>query len=203
MSAAAKSNISTLRGQAARRELILDAAEKCFVRNGLHRTTIQDLSTETEMSQGNIYRYFKSKEDIVLGLALRQREQATARIKNRASNISAVDCLFDVLITYFVDADRNRAVLALDLWSEFNRTPAVRQMLAESEAGLRTYFITVVLEAGYSGGDVESFYQTASVLMKGALVSRAVQADYNPQPVISQLRALFDTALHTKSGACN
>lgn len=51
--------------QAARREQILDAAEACFVRNGFHRTTMADLAREAAMSQGNFYRYFASKEDIV------------------------------------------------------------------------------------------------------------------------------------------
>ena len=55
--------------QAARREQILDAAEACFVRNGFHRTTMSDLAREAAMSPGNFYRYFASKEYIVLEMA--------------------------------------------------------------------------------------------------------------------------------------
>ena len=45
-----------------RRARILDAAERCFVRSGFHRTTMQDVAAEAGMSPGNLYRYFASKE---------------------------------------------------------------------------------------------------------------------------------------------
>src|SRR3954463_4441971 len=52
---------------------ILDAAERCFVRAGFHRTTMQDVAAEAGMSPGNLYRYFPSKDAIAAGLAERDR----------------------------------------------------------------------------------------------------------------------------------
>jgi TetR/AcrR family transcriptional regulator, repressor for uid operon len=52
---------------------ILDAAERCFVRAGFHRTTMQDVAAEAGMSPGNLYRYFPSKDAISAGLAGRDR----------------------------------------------------------------------------------------------------------------------------------
>src|SRR6202034_1779604 len=48
---------------------IIDAAIRCFAREGFHRTTMQDIVRETGLSAGAIYRYFKSKEDIVAAIA--------------------------------------------------------------------------------------------------------------------------------------
>ena len=55
--------------QAERRARILDAAERCFVRSGFHRTTMQDVAAEAKMSPGNLYRYFPSKDSIAAGCA--------------------------------------------------------------------------------------------------------------------------------------
>ena len=52
-----------------RRREIVDAAMTCFSREGFHRTTMQDIVRETGLSAGAIYRYFKSKEDIVAAIA--------------------------------------------------------------------------------------------------------------------------------------
>src|SRR5215203_6389495 len=61
--------------QSERRTRILDAAERCFVRSGFHRTTMQDIASEAAMSPGNLYRYFPSKDAMVGGLAERDRAQ--------------------------------------------------------------------------------------------------------------------------------
>ncbi|MEV6099576.1 TetR/AcrR family transcriptional regulator [Nocardia sp. NPDC051981] len=52
-----------------RRQQILDAAQSCFARKGLHATTMQDVFAESGLSAGAVYRYFKSKDDIIKDLA--------------------------------------------------------------------------------------------------------------------------------------
>src|SRR5687768_8758848 len=46
--------------QRARSEHILDAAERCFVRAGFHRTSIHDICKEAAISPGALYVYFDS-----------------------------------------------------------------------------------------------------------------------------------------------
>jgi 3-oxoacyl-[acyl-carrier protein] reductase len=47
-----------------RREQIVLAAIKLFAKKGYHKTTLRNLAEETGLSQGNIYDYVGSKEDI-------------------------------------------------------------------------------------------------------------------------------------------
>jgi len=47
-----------------RREQIVLAAIDLFAQKGFHRTTLRDLAEEAKLSQGNIYDYVGSKEDI-------------------------------------------------------------------------------------------------------------------------------------------
>ena len=75
---------------------ILEAAERAFVRNGFHATTMQHVADEAGMSAGNLYRYFPSKEAIVEGLCeLDQAERAQAFAKLIADNRQIMQALRD------------------------------------------------------------------------------------------------------------
>lgn len=56
--------------RAARRDEILDAARACFLRNGFHASTMQDVFAESGLSAGAVYLYFAGKEEIVRAIAL-------------------------------------------------------------------------------------------------------------------------------------
>ena len=59
--------------QEERRARILDAAERCFVRAGFHRTTMQDICREAGVSPGALYIWFASKEALIAGWLKRQQ----------------------------------------------------------------------------------------------------------------------------------
>lgn len=50
---------------------IEDAALKVFTRRGFHGTTVRDIAKEADVSLGNIYNYYKTKEDLYVRLARR------------------------------------------------------------------------------------------------------------------------------------
>ena len=55
--------------QHARREHILDAAERCFIGKGFHHATMDDICREAQVSSGALYTYFVSKEALIIGFA--------------------------------------------------------------------------------------------------------------------------------------
>ena len=57
----------------ARRNQILDAAEKVFAEKGFHPTTIKDIAAEASIAQGTIYNYFENKTALLLGIFDRMR----------------------------------------------------------------------------------------------------------------------------------
>jgi AcrR family transcriptional regulator len=52
----------------ARRRQILSAALRCFARDGFHRTTMQDIFREADLSPGAVYSYFQGKDELVVGI---------------------------------------------------------------------------------------------------------------------------------------
>ena len=52
-----------------RREQILDAARRCFIRKGFHQSSMADVFAEAGLSAGAVYRYFRSKDEIITAIA--------------------------------------------------------------------------------------------------------------------------------------
>jgi AcrR family transcriptional regulator len=66
-----------------RREQILEAALKIFARRGLIGTKLSMIATEARISQGLLYHYFKSKDELFITLI----QQAIQELKNEIKNI--------------------------------------------------------------------------------------------------------------------
>ena len=66
-----------------RREEILRAARFCFGKKGFSATKMKDIAARLQMSVGNLYNYFKSKDEIVRTLAQRQIDKLVKNPRNR------------------------------------------------------------------------------------------------------------------------
>jgi AcrR family transcriptional regulator len=64
---------------AARKTQILDAAAQVFADKGFHGATTKEIADAADVSEGTIYNYFGSKEDLLLGIMARlgESEQVT------------------------------------------------------------------------------------------------------------------------------
>lgn len=67
-----------------RKNDILDAAEEVFSEKGLNGATVDDIADRAEISKGTIYLYFKSKEQIFLGIDIRATRILWDRFMNAA-----------------------------------------------------------------------------------------------------------------------
>ncbi|MEW5872493.1 MAG: TetR/AcrR family transcriptional regulator [Chloroflexota bacterium] len=69
---------------AARLEQILDAASRLFAEKGFHRTTTKEIAEAAGLSEGTLYNYFESKNDLLFGIMAR-----LARKQNLTAQLSA------------------------------------------------------------------------------------------------------------------
>ena len=63
------------------RERLLNAAETCFERFGLRRTTIDDVAREAKVSRSTVYRYFDGRGDLIVGAYMRESEAVNEKVK--------------------------------------------------------------------------------------------------------------------------
>ncbi len=78
------------RERVARRQAILDAAAKAFIEKGFHKTSIDEIASNVELSVGTIYLYFKNKDELFVSLLFDGLKKFTERFEEiQGSNTSA------------------------------------------------------------------------------------------------------------------
>jgi AcrR family transcriptional regulator len=63
-----------------RRAEILAAAQNCFWKSGIRRTSIEDVANEAGLAKGTIYLYFRSKEELFEALASELCRESLAQV---------------------------------------------------------------------------------------------------------------------------
>lgn len=113
---------------AARRRQILDAAARCFTRDGFHRTSMQDIVRESGISAGLVYRYFTGKDDMITAIVTEWHTQRAARLTPDPAT-----AYLDLLRSVGDPSARDDARLGVQVWAEALRSPAI---LALVKAGV-------------------------------------------------------------------
>jgi AcrR family transcriptional regulator len=108
--------------KAARRQQILDAAARCFARDGFHRTSMQDIVRESGISAGLVYRYFTGKDDIITAIATEWHDQRQALL---ADAEALPGTYLDLLRAVGDPAARERMRLGVQIWAEAVRSPHI------------------------------------------------------------------------------
>ena len=188
----------------ARRRQILDAARRCFVRNGFHATSMQDVLGEADLSAGAVYRYFRSKDEIIAAIAAEVVDEVAGALDG-AFDPDDPPPLDEVLGAAFlairrVDAELGVARLALQVWGEAVRSPALAEILRAVIArvqGSLARLVAVYQDRGLMAADAPPD-QVARVLiglLPGFVVQHALLGDVDPGDFRSGLRTLLTTRL--------
>jgi AcrR family transcriptional regulator len=185
---------------AARRQQILAAARACFLRNGFHQTSMQDVIKEAGLSVGAVYRYFPSKNDLITELA----ETIVGGVSGMLEELSRQEPappLLDVmetavdLVTKETGPD-GALRLALQVWSESLRDPALATFVRGVYGRLRAALVTIARrshEAGHlpAGTDPEAVGVVLLALMPGYALQRILAGGPEPEVFKHGLRTVL------------
>jgi AcrR family transcriptional regulator len=140
-----------------RRQQILDAALRCFSRDGFHATTTADIVRESGLSQGALYLYFATKDDIVVALA-DDRHQSELFLNALAqSEQDPVQGLFLLVELYGKGLTDPRRLemrrVGIQGWAEALRNPRIHASVIEGFASVRAA-IAQLVERGQQAGQI-------------------------------------------------
>jgi len=88
----------------ARRDEILESAQKLFAQKGFFKTTIQDIARESEFAIATLYNFFKSKDELYTALIERKTENLFKSIQESALNhegIKKIDNVVYAVLEFF------------------------------------------------------------------------------------------------------
>ena len=174
--------------QADRRSEILAAAQTCFARAGFHQTSMQEICAQAGMSPGNLYRYFRSKEEIIAGIAERERAE-TAQQFAALGQGDFFEGLAMLAQQHLVERPREEIALCAEIMAESRRNPAVARIYQDWEADVRTRFVALLREAAERGQirrdvDLDGTVTVLFALADGLSWRRAVEPSFNARAVM-------------------
>jgi AcrR family transcriptional regulator len=189
----------------ARRRQILDAARECFAANGFHQTSMQDVFNVSRLSAGAVYRYFKSKEELVVAVVEDSVSQVEAALVE-ALKSDPLPPLDQVMGQFFAGIDKRRgdpatdpSRIALQAWSESVRDPVLGVLMGEVYGRMVACFMEIARRAKDAGqlpadADVQQVGWTLAVMGPGSIVLGLVLTGRTPNAadLSGGLAALLD-----------
>jgi|SRR5262245_4756676 len=175
----------------ARRRQILSAALRCFARQGFHRTTMQDIFREADLSPGAVYSYFKGKDDLIAAIIAEMMsfiaQTATffreplpeGRLRRPGEALAEVIARYQHLALGTVE---ERARIFPHLVGEQQRDPRLNAAVRAGIERLRQGFETLARAAQERGEldptlEPEHFSRLAISLLQGLLLQYGVYGD--------------------------
>ncbi len=139
-----ESRVARSRRLAAERE-IEDSALELFLARGFAETTMADVATAAGISRSSLFRYFSTKEDLLLAPMRETSGRLVADLRKRPSDEDAWTALTHVLIAFAAEFDaggetaRRRARLLAD-------TPGLRDAMAGKHREWQEVFASALTE---------------------------------------------------------
>jgi AcrR family transcriptional regulator len=184
----------------ARRDQILSAARRCFLRNGFHATSMQDLFAESGLSSGAVYRYFASKDDMITAIAEENMRDVVAMIHDVAGSqpgrpVGTV--LADIVkMLQAKDTEDGLAGLALLAWSESLRNPVLARRYADLFAQIHADLTEIARQHQRAGNlprqvSAEALAAVFLSIVPGCILQRATLGPAAVEGVPAAVEALW------------
>jgi AcrR family transcriptional regulator len=167
----------------ARRQQIVDAARARFAAHGFARTSMADIVTESGLSTGAIYRYFTSKDEIVVAVCEQGKEAFPT-----ALTAEAVTGFLEHVRT--LARDRGHARLTAQIQAEAALSPALAAIVEQQLAALRAAVADLV--PPQRAADAEAIAEAFVALSSGYGQQLAVRGDLDPAPFARALMAIVE-----------
>lgn len=183
-----------------RKQQILDAATRCFARKGFYNTSMQDVFAEADLSAGAVYRYFKSKDDLIAALA------STASVDIRAVMAEAIRRdplptpaeLIATLAEWIASQDgpESRLRLAPQAWTLALVDPTAGAFVGNAIRGIRDMWREYAEQMHAAGwlpddADLDAIASALFGLLPGMLLQHLILDDLDPRAIAHGVQILL------------
>jgi AcrR family transcriptional regulator len=188
----------------ARRRQILDGAARCVSRNGFHATSMQDILRESGLSAGAVYRYFRSKEELIAAIAdeafssIRSAfEEAARTTPPPTPDVLLGRVLRQMLVEEVPGGDRRAfARLIVQVWTETLRNERLATVLDDGYGRMRGVWADLVRAYRASGQmeadvDPDHVARTLIATAQGFIAQQALFGNVEVEVLEDGLRALM------------
>lgn len=175
----------------ARRQQIVEAALRCFAREGFHATSMRDVIRESRLSAGAVYSYFPSKEALIAAAVEPVLAQVTGALDDVLAAREPVDpariagLLLERIWSKVVGGEVDYTRVAVTAWGEALRDRAVATVAEDAYRAIRSRLTDAVRrwrDAGHlpDDADVEALGQVLFAMVTGFVLQHALLDDVEP-----------------------
>jgi AcrR family transcriptional regulator len=165
----------------ARRQQIMETARRVFAEQGFHATRMSDIAQAIGVSQGTLYHYFCSKDDLFLALLDIWNERITEIVSQLPNaQVSSTDkfWMINQIAVAFFETSEDLLPVLVEFWAYALRHP-------DAAASFRRFFQTMqrslidILDEGIAAGefkpiDVEMLSIVPLIVLDGISLLTAV-----------------------------
>jgi TetR/AcrR family transcriptional regulator, transcriptional repressor of aconitase len=180
--------------KAARRRQILDAAARCFARDGFHRTSMQDIVRESGISAGLVYRYFTGKDDMITAIVTEWHDQRQAALAEGP----AAETYLELLRAVGDPSARERMRLGVQIWAEAVRSPHIAEVARRTIDEPRAAVAELLQAAGEPNPD--GLARALIALYQGLQLQTAWDSEVDNEAYVDAVQALLRNLSITSGG---
>jgi AcrR family transcriptional regulator len=139
-----------------RRQEIIQAARACFLRNGFHRTTTDEICREASITPGGLYHYFGGKDEIIAAVIQETANEMVERFRSVIDSAGDIRQAFADISGLFIetmqDPELDKLVrLDLEIWAEGLKNQKLYEISKQSW-GMRRQLMEHFVKQGAEGG---------------------------------------------------
>ena len=134
---------------------LIEAAETCFKRFGVMKTTVEDVARIAQVSRATVYRYFDGRDELILAVLLREADRFLERL---GRHLDALTDLPDAIVegvVYTIRAIRSDENLALLFAPEVAGITSSVAGASKALFEITGQFLRPYLEAAQAAGSLE------------------------------------------------
>lgn len=168
----------------ARRQQIIDAARARFAAHGFARTSMADIVAESGLSNGAIYRYFTSKDEIVIAVCRQAGDALPTALTAEAVN----GFLEHVRV---LAREKGHARLVAQIYAEAALSPALAAVVQQQLAALRAT-VAGLIPGDRAPAEDAAIAEAFVAVCGGYSEQLAVRGDVDPAPYTRALMAIVN-----------
>jgi AcrR family transcriptional regulator len=191
--------------RAARQRQIIDAARRCFARDGFHQASMLDIVQESGLSAGAIYGHFKSKEEIVEAIARERHRRERELLGAAHASEDGLGALRALARRFLESLERPEELqerrLGVQVWAEALRSPALLRQVREGVEQPQAALAEILRQARERGELPPSVDAAAAArLMIAVFHGILLQKAWNPRLSIEPLLETIELILRGLEG---
>lgn len=178
------------------RERILDAAFSAVASYGLTRLTMDDVAQAAGLSRQTVYRYFDSKDDLIIALVYREEEVFLEGVRSAHAASERLEDAMREAVLFCLRTARQHPLLDRLLTSE---PQVLLPYLTTRGSGLiaRARGVLEELASGRAEVDETLIHRAADLAVRAMLSYTLTPSDDDPEDVARGIARILTSALQT------